>query len=225
MASDEGSVVPTLLALLLTLAAQHAAPVEAAGPHEPIFAERVLAELNRARSRPSAVAADLRRYARTFREHVAYEDSPDRAWPTQEGPSAVEEAALLLDRQPALGSLLPSAVLTRSARDHAREQARDGGTGHRSADGSGPGDRAVRAGGDRYVSEAIAYGFETPERAVRQLIVDDGVPRRGHRVLVLGPRLRYAGVGCATHPRWRTVCVVDVAETPDGGPAVPPRGP
>jgi len=185
----------------------------------------VLESLNAVRTHPGAMAVALRQYRRTFREHIAYEDEPGHGWGTSEGTAAVDEAAAVMDRQAALQPLSSSPVLARAARLHAMEQARTGALGHVSAASAGPGDRVRAAGGDIYVTEAIAYGFATPERAVRQLLVDDGVPRRGHRVVMLNPRLRYAGVGCAEHPRLRTVCVIDLAETFDGSPWVPAPGP
>lgn len=203
---------------LLILAALMAAGPD---PSSDLYADRVLASLNDARTRPAGMADALRRYRRTFLERVVHEDDPERGWATAEGVTAVDEAIDVMDRQPTLRALLPSPMLARAARIHADEQARTGTIGHVSASGAKPADRVRAAGGDIYVTEVIAYGFETPERAVRQLLVDDGVVRRGHRLLMLNPRLRYAGVACASHPRLRTLCVIDFAETADGSPVVP----
>lgn len=185
------------------------------------YAGQVLAAVNRARTQPDAAGLDMLRFRATFRGRVAYENGSGPGWSSAEGVGAVDEAATVLRRQSPLGAVFPSAVLARAARAHAAEQARTGAIGHTSAAGRGPGDRVRTAGGDGYVSEVIAYGFDAPERAVRQLLVDDGVPRRGHRVLMLSSRIRYAGVGCAEHPRFRTVCVIDFAETPDGSASLP----
>lgn len=199
------------------------AALMAAGPDpsSDLYADRVLASLNDARTRPAQTAEALRRYRRSFLERIVHEDDPEGSWATTEGVAAVDEAIDVMDRQPVLRPLAPSPVLARAARAHAEEQARIGTIGHVSSGGARPADRVRAAGGDIYVTEVIAYGFETPERAVRQLLVDDGVLRRGHRVLMLNPRLRHAGVACAPHPRLRTLCVIDLAETPDGSPALP----
>jgi len=198
---------------------QHRPPLPVPAVAEPDFARRVLAEVNRARMRPGEVATALRRYRAGFRGR--FSDDGDGPRDTFEGPTAVEEAISFLDRQSPLTALAPSELLARAARAHAEEQARTGAVGHGSADGRGPGQRVRGAGGDVYVAEVIAYGFDTPERAVRQLIVDDGVARRGHRAVMYLSRLRYAGVGCARHPHYATTCVIDLAETPDGSPPLP----
>ena len=61
----------------------------------------------------------------------------------------------------------------------------------------------------------ITYGSNTAEEVVAQLVVDDGVPDRGHRRLLYDPALRYAGVSCGPHPGYGTMCVIDLASTPD----------
>ena len=71
-----------------------------------------------------------------------------------------------------------------------------------------------RRGGGRYVAEVITYGSRTAADVVRQLVVDDGVPDRGHRTILFDPEFRFAGVACAPHPEYREACVVALARTP-----------
>ena len=77
-------------------------------------------------------------------------------------------------------------------------------------------DRMRRHGRWSATGEAIAYGPHRAEDVVLQLIIDDGVPDRGHRQAVFSARYRYAGVACGPHPRYRTLCVVELSSTPDG---------
>ena len=85
------------------------------------------------------------------------------------------------------------------------------------------GERMKARGGGPYVNEVITYGHHTPEGVVDQLLIDDGVPGRGHRHSLLRPTHRYAGVACGRHPVHRTMCVTLMSETRDGSPPPPPK--
>ena len=71
------------------------------------------------------------------------------------------------------------------------------------------------------MGEVIAYGPVTARDVVRTWIVDDGVANRGHRKLLLSAEWRFIGGGCAVHAVMRTICVMNVAATPDGQPVLP----
>jgi uncharacterized protein YkwD len=181
------------------------------------FQKEVLTELNRVRADPASYAAELRGYGRFFHANLVQE--PGRpAVITEEGVAPVEEAIAFLAQQRQVATLVDSHPLANAASDHCVEQANDGSVGHASADGSGPGERMRRRGGGDYVGEVITYGAVNAAGVVRQLIVDDGVSDRGHRLLVFADDIRFAGVSCGPHPIYRTMCVIDVARTRDGRP-------
>ena len=91
-------------------------------------------------------------------------------------------------------------------------------TYYRGRDGSSPAERIRRRGGGLYGAsgEVIAYGPEDAASFVRELIIDDGVPDRGHRTLLFSPRFRFAGAACGRHPGWRYMCVVDFSDSVPG---------
>jgi uncharacterized protein YkwD len=199
------------MAWLALVAAAEPAPLEHA----------VLAEINYVRANPQAYADELRRYRDFFDGRVVRLPGDPVGETTREGTYAVDEAIDFLDRQAPMPPLANGAVLARAARDLADEQGATGRNGHRSANGAMPGDRVKRRGGDIYVSETISYGYSEPDAVVRQLIIDDGVPSRGHRSLIFAPGNRFAGVGCGEHPRVRFMCVIDYSTTANGGPQLP----
>ena len=61
------------------------------------------------------------------------------------------------------------------------------------------------------VAENISYGGYSARGVVIQLIVDDGVPGRGHRINLFNPDYRQVGIGCGRHARFHDMCVLDFA--------------
>jgi uncharacterized protein YkwD len=171
----------------------------------------VLAEINAARADPRAYAAGLRVYLTAFRGRLVREPGrPDIM--TEEGPAAVEEAIADLERRAPAPPLTMDEALARVARSLLADQEATGGMGHVGSDGSALSERMRRAGVFAMsMEEDIAYGGSTPAEIVRQLIVDDGVPDRGHRLSIFDRHMSHAAAACGPHARWGWMCVVDLA--------------
>ncbi len=193
-----------------------AALLPAAAPAQSPYEGQVLAVLNAVRADPAGFAEQLRAFRGYF--HGASYVLPGRQERnlTEEGVGAVDEAIAFLGRQRALHPMAPAGLLEAAAADHVSEQGAANSVGHGGEDGSSPGDRVRRRGGGEYVAEVIEYGASDPVDAVRQLIVDDGVPDRGHRSILFDPSLRFAGVSCGAHPSYRSMCVIDFGVARDG---------
>ncbi|MBL0923956.1 MAG: CAP domain-containing protein [Sphingomonadaceae bacterium] len=183
----------------------------------------VLGEVNYLRTNPLAYARQLDDYATRFEGNLAFGDNDEPDMQTREGVRAVSEAARAMRRARPMNEMRHSDVLAQAAADHVANQGRTGQVGHMS-NGKDPGARVKARGGNIYVGEVIAYGVHGARNAVRQLIVDDGVPHRGHRKLLLFAPYRYAGVACGPHRAWRNMCVIVLSETRDGSPAMSPVG-
>lgn len=189
------------------------------------FEAGVLAELNRFRSDPAAYTDVLRSYRPRFEGKLLIaEDDSEIHIMTNEGVAAVDEAIRDLRYERPLPRLQQSDMLARAAADHVAVQSRTGAVGHYTR-GNGPGERMKARGGGPYVNEVITYGHHSPAGVVHQLLIDDGVPDRGHRHSLLRPTHRYAGVACGTHRVHRTMCVMLMSQTPDGSPPPPPKRP
>ncbi|MES2989760.1 MAG: CAP domain-containing protein [Pseudomonadota bacterium] len=196
-----------LIPLLLALAAP-----------QPALERAVLAEMNFARTQPRAYAAQLREYRRYFKGKIVYYPGNPVGLRTSEGVKAVDEAIRFMEKQAPLAPIEASRLLARAAGDHVDEQGPRGETGHFSKDGSNPRDRVQRRGGGIYVAEVITYGPPSAVEVVRQLIVDDAVPGRGHRKTLFAAEMRYAGVACGPHKGYRVMCVAELGRTVDGRP-------
>lgn len=185
--------------------------IPAAPPPEPRdrdVARAVERHINLARTDPAAYARRLREH-RGFYDGDVFRDPDGIAIRTQEGVRAVDEAIAFLERQAPLPPLTPSQILRLAAADHVADQGPRGALGHESRDGSSFLDRIVRRGGARSGGENIAYGGDTGEAVVIQLIVDDGVADRGHRTNIFRPGYVSAGAACGPHRAYRYMCVID----------------
>ena len=169
------------------------------GADAPRLDSGVLAELNLARTQPGAYAHALEAAAYRSRASGAYDD-----------PAAFQEAVDFLRRQRPLPPLHAAAALRGAAFQHATVQGAEGGFGHVGPQGESLGERLRRHGAfSSVMAEDISYGYASPRDVVLQLIVDAGVPSRGHRSNIFNPLFREAGVACGPHRVYGAMCVVD----------------
>jgi uncharacterized protein YkwD len=195
----------SLLALVVLASCAVAGQVQAAQPTP----DQILTELNFARTQPAAYADSLRTYRRHFDGKIALDAGEDGIM-TQEGVAAVDEAIAYLQRQPPRVAMTLNPLLNRSAGGQAYDQSMTGRVGHSGSNGSTFTQRISREGSwQGEAAEAISYGMASAADVVRQLIIDDGVPGRGHRDTLFDSALRNVGVGCAPHQTYNEVCVLD----------------
>jgi uncharacterized protein YkwD len=72
--------------------------------------------------------------------------------------------------------------LSLAARNLCLDQGPLGATGHYGSDGSSPNSRVTRYGQvSGTIGENLSYGVKTALEVVFKLLIDDGVPNRGHR--------------------------------------------
>jgi uncharacterized protein YkwD len=192
---------------VLDLAAASVAPTAVAALD---VNDAVLAEINFARANPRAYARALldqpvSDWERGLAEHT------DRA--------AYAEAVAFLLRQAPLPPLRADDRLAAAALEHVAAQGAAGQVGH-----AGPGGEAFDARLRRHGVEArmwgenIAYGPARASDVVRELIIDSGVPDRGHRRNIFYADFAAAGVSCGPHRDYAAMCVMDFA-----APAPPTR--
>lgn len=195
--------------LFISLSFLHCAPASAS--HHPLAGD-ILTEINLARARPLAYAAYLRQVRDSFQGRICQIAGSPTAMQTREGVAAVDEAIRFLDSRMPLPPLAWSPGLAAAAAELAREQAQSGAEGHGGGRSGDLRERVERRGiWEGGIAENIAYGPGAPRGMVMQLIIDDGVPERGHRATLFSPSLGAVGIACAPHPRWGGMCVMDFA--------------
>ena len=132
---------------------------------------------------------------------------------THEGAAAVQEAISVLSETPPipLFEKVPPGM-SLAALDHVNDTGPKGLTGHDGSDGSKLSDRLDRYGSPKVTwGENIDYGNKDPFAIVSALLVDDGVPNRGHRSNLLNPEFVCVGIAVGPHKQYSDMCVMDYA--------------
>ena len=172
----------------------------------------VVLEINKLRSDPAAYARDYLEPMLTKYQGRKLVLPGQIPIVTQEGAVALKDAISALNKARPVPLLVPDNRLTLAARDHARDQGKSGRTGHGGSDRSDPGARICRYGRWTHaMGENIFYGDQDARSVVLHLVIDDGIPGRGHRNNFLNEHFKMVGVASASHPSWRNVCVIDFA--------------
>lgn len=168
----------------------------------------ILSEINLARTQPQQYAAYLEDFKKYYQGNRLVLPGK-RPLSTFDGVAAVDEAIAYLRAArpaPALEAAEPAFF---AARDHAVDLIAKGITGHIGSDQTKPNDRV-----DRYgkwlggIGEAIVYKVDTARNNVIGLIIDDGIPARGHRNDLFNPDYHYAGLSLSERGANGQVCVI-----------------
>jgi len=199
--------IAALLLVAMVLPAQES-PQERARA----FERAVVQEMSDARVNPRAYAKHLLEWRNCFVGTLwkRPERTPLR---TEEGQEALDEAIDFLESARPVGPLRFNEGLAQAARLHARDLGPRGAVEHVGRDGSSLSQRLNRLGTwHGHIAENISTLEEDPRQVVIQLLVDDGVPSRGHRLTIFNPDLHQAGVGSAPHRDYQVVTVIDYAD-------------
>jgi uncharacterized protein YkwD len=179
---------------------------------ETALPQQTLAEINLARRNPPLYANYLREFRKNFRGSSYLLPGMETLVRTGEGVKGVDEAIRFLLRQKPLPPLAWSAGLAAAAAELADEERESGAVGHFGGTSGGPKERIERHGKwQGTIGENIFYGPGDARQVVMNLIIDDGVPDRGHRKNIFSRAFARAGAACEPHPGFGTVCVIDFA--------------
>jgi uncharacterized protein YkwD len=169
----------------------------------------LLDEINAARTNPRAYAQALRGEIVRFHDLI-YQSPGHEDLETVEGAAAVKEAIADLEARAPAPPLTADSAIAQAAFRLVADQGHKGGVGHVDSRNARLSDRLEAAGvWANTMAEDIAYGPSEPREAVRELIVDDGVPDRAHRKAIFDATLTRVGYAGGPHPEMGWVWVID----------------
>lgn len=174
--------------------------------------KEVINEINLLRSNPKLYAEKHIAPLAKYYDRKIWHYPGDIPIQTKEGVKALHECVRELKEQPPLPVMHPNKQLTLAANDHQKDQEKSGETGHIGRDCSDLKERIERYGNWQVrIAENIAYGNSNARQVIIFLLIDDGIKSRGHRANLLHPELKSIGIACGSHPRYKTMCVMDFA--------------
>jgi len=176
-----------------------------------LLEKAVVNEMNLARSSPKEYLSLLEQFRKVYDGKLLKLPGQTPIL-TKEGTSAVAEAIRSLHSRTPVSPLSPSKGMSLGAKDHIRDLRTSGASQHKGSDGSQAWERVNRYGTwQKIIGENISFGHNKARNIVMVLLIDDGVPNRGHRKNILNPDFRVVGVACGDHPTYRTICVITFA--------------
>lgn len=145
---------------------------------------QMIDEINLLRSNPNGYIPYVQEYISELQKNGSFGNSIETA----------RELILELQQTPALSILEPKQCVFTAAQKHGMDEKSRGSTGHMGSDNSWPWDRVLRecpslSDGN----ENLVGGPDNIRRSVMLLLVDDGIPNRGHRKTLLNPAWKYVG--------------------------------
>jgi uncharacterized protein YkwD len=162
------------------------------------FEQEIFEEVNLVRQNPQRYAKFIEQQFLTRKNRLT------------EGYSVVEETVMFLQNASSVNPLKLVGCLCVSAKDHAQDTGPTGVVGHTGTNGSTPVTRTMRHASGIFGGggENISYGVLTPREVVIQLLVDDGVPSRGHRLNIMNASYKSIGVAQGAHAQYQQMCVM-----------------
>ena len=102
--------------------------------------------------------------------------------------------------------------IAKAAMDHANDIGPKGQTSHDGSDGNSLSDRLKRYGAPvSSYGENLSFGQDKALDVVVQLLVDDGVPGRGHRTNIFNPAFKVLGSATGQHKAYTYMTCIDYA--------------
>mmetsp|Transcript_38478 Transcript_38478/g.39907 ORF Transcript_38478/g.39907 Transcript_38478/m.39907 type:complete len:275 (-) Transcript_38478:122-946(-) len=167
-------------------------------------------QVNAFRKEPSSLVPILEETIKNYKNGILYRPG-EIPIQTSEGVSAVEECIEVLKTTEPMPEFKRSPFLDQACKDHATDIGSRGLVNHDGSDGSNVSDRIERyAEWEGTCAENIDFGSKEAINCLIDLLIDDGVEKRGHRKNLMNPAINYIGVASHAHKEYEICVVIDL---------------
>lgn len=175
------------------------------------FSHEILQEINKVRNTPQVYIKYLEERKSQFIDKNLYKPVDGVYLQTKEGILAVNEAIDTLKQiSNSLEPMLLSEELEEASLDHANDVFANNLFSHTSSDGATIKDRV-----ERYciwkgsLGENIDFGSNDAKEIILNMLIDDGVPTRGHRKNIISKEYKFIGASLCPHATYHFCCVIN----------------
>lgn len=168
----------------------------------------IILEQNKARYNPAKYSElYIKKRAEKFvgNNYISFKQLPLK---TVEGPAAVIECYTEMQKADSLPPLMPEKGLYLAALEHVYTQGATKETGHIGTNGESPFDRIKKHGTYKKAAENISYGYNNAREIVISLLIDDNVPDRSHRKIILNNSYSQTAVAFGSHKAYKNMAVI-----------------
>lgn len=175
------------------------------------LAKELLQTHNNLRSDPKSFIPKLEATMKQFKGTILSKPM-EYAVQTVEGKDAFVDAIEFLKKQNPVPKLQYDERLQKSASDHVNDLGPKGLASHEGSDGKSVYDRIEKyCEWDKICSENIDLGGRTADDILVNLLVDDGVPDRGHRKILFNDEVRFFGCMSGIHKDFGIISIINYA--------------
>lgn len=174
--------------------------------------QEIFALVNKVRADPKILLPHLQGMLVNFEDTLYKREGQKPNIRTKEGASGVQTAIEFLTHQTSLPPLTWNADLTLAAKAHVDDIGPKGLLQHESSNGESVKDRFGHYG--KFVGcygENLSFNCDTAEEVVSQLIIDDGLPERGHRDNIFNKEFKVFGCYSGPHKDFEMMTCMDLA--------------
>ncbi len=149
-------------------------------------AKEMIQEINLLRSNPKGYIKVVESYIQFLKNEINLHPSMHSMYGNEI--TVAQELIRELETTPPLSILQPHAGIYKAAQVHGDDAKISGQFNHRGTDGSMPWDRILKYATDmKDGNENLVGGLKDIRRSILVLLIDDGIPNRGHRRTLLNP--------------------------------------